>query len=406
MIRVLVLVVAAPAMAATFHKDVLPLLQRRCHTCHRPGQIAPMSLLTYKDARPWAKAIHEAVLLKRMPPWFVESASLHFSNDPTLTPAEIAAIDQWVREGAPEGDPLEAPAAKQWTSNWNIPNPDLVLKTPEPVRVPASGQIDYQFVILPLNFSEDRWVSAVEIRPDHRPVVHHIVAYVRESSSDWLRNAPRGKPFAHSGVTTCDILAIYAPGQPAMICPSGMAKKIPAGADLVLQIHYTPNGRAVEDRTAIGIKWASAAPERRVLTLQIATADFRIPAGDPNHRVTASGTLPNDALLLSLFPHMHLRGKAFEYAITEPGGRWETLVRVAPYRFEWQLDYRLAEPRRLPKGTRLRATAWYDNSRNNPRNPDASAEVTYGEQSDQEMMVGFFDIAIRAHMDKPAFFAR
>jgi hypothetical protein len=185
-----------------------------------------------------------------------------------------------------------------------------------------------------------------------------------------------------------------------------MAKFIPAGSDLVLQIHYTPAGRTLDDRTAIALEWADQPPERRVLTLQIATTEFHIPPGDPSYRVTASGTLPNDCLLLSLFPHLHLRGKAFQYDVVEPGGRLETLLRVEPYHFNWQLDYRLAQPLPLRKGARLHATAWYDNSPNNPRNPDPRAEVTYGEQSRDEMMVGFFDVAAPVHMDKRRFFER
>jgi hypothetical protein len=365
-----------------------------------------MPFLTYPQVRPWAKSIREVARLKKMPPWFVESASVRFENDPRLTVEEIAAIEAWVDAGAPEGRPAAARHGSKWASSWNIAAPHLTLAMPQPVSVPADGQLDYQFVILPAKQAEDRWVEAAEIRPGRLDLVHHVVAYVREPGSDWLKDAPVGRPFARSGVTTSDILAIYAPGQPAMICRPGMAKKLPAGSDIVLQIHYTPNGKGGEDRSSIGLVWAKEPPSQRVLTLQIATTDIRIPPGEPNHRVTASGTMPNDALLLSMFPHLHLRGKAFEYAIVEPGGRVETLLRVAPYHFNWQLNYRLAQTRLLPKGTRLRYTAWYDNSTNNPRNPDASAEVIYGEQSDEEMMVGFFDVAVPASMDKSSFFIR
>jgi len=399
---------AAPALlllhGATFHKDVLPILQMRCQPCHRPGEIAPMPLVTYRDARPWAKAIREAVLTGKMPPWFAESG-LRFENDPRLAPAEIATIDAWVRAGAPAGDARDSRVVA-WTRGWNITTPDQVITMPEPVPVPARGRLDYQFVILPSGLIEDRWVQAAEIRPGARGAVHHVVAYVREPSSGWLRDQPAGKPFARHGATTSDILAIYAPGQPAMQLASGSAKLIPAGSDVVLQIHYTPNGRAAADRTSIGLVWAPAKPEKRVLTLQLATPEIRIPPGERNHRVTVAGTMPNDAVLLSLFPHMHLRGTAFEYALEWDNGRVETLLRVAPYDFHWQLAYRLAEPRLLRKGTRLRATAWYDNSPRNPRNPDPAVEVVYGEQSDDEMMVGFFDVAVPASMGKEDFFMR
>lgn len=400
------MIAAAALLGATFYGEVLPVLQRRCQSCHRPGEAAPMPLLTYQEARPWAKAIRQAVLSRRMPPWFAAYSSVPLENNPSLSADEIRVIDEWASHGAPAGDPKIAPPPPAFTEGWNIPQPDLTVRMPAPVAVPAREELDYQFVILPLGLHEDRWVQAAEIRPGVRGIVHHAVAYIREPGSDWLRGAAPGKPFSQPGVTRSDILAIYAPGQPAMRCPPGMAKKIPAGSDLVLQMHYTPNGAAVEDRTSVGIVFAGSPPQKRVLTLQLGTTAFRIPAGDRDYRVSVSGTLPNEALLLSLFPHMHLRGKAFEYSIAAPGGRYETLLRVAPYDFYWQLDYRLAQPRLLPKGTRLVCTAWYDNSPGNPRNPDPGEDVVYGEQSRDEMMVGFFDVAVPAGVDKFQFFVR
>ncbi len=377
--------------AATF-ADLQPIFERRCVGCHRAGEIGKMPLETYRQARPWAKAIREAVVSRRMPPWFAAEASAPFANDPRLSRDEIDKIRNWVDAGAPDGRRREVvPASGAATRPW-----DLTLTMPEAIRVPARQELDYQAVVLPVGFPEDRWVKAAEIRPGARGVVHHVVVYVREA----------GKPFALHGVTKADILAIYAPGQPPMMLPEGMAKKLPAGADLVMQVHYTPNGKAVDDRTSLRLEFASGPPVRRVITLQIATTGIRIPPGEANHRGSASGTLPNDALLLSMFPHMHLRGKAFEYAVVEPGGRVETLLRVAPYDFSWQLNYQLAAPKLLRKGTRLRVTAWWDNSVNNPRNPDASAEVGYGEQSRDEMMVGFFDVAVAAHLNKEDFFER
>jgi hypothetical protein len=398
---------ATAALAAvTFYGDVLPILQRRCQLCHRPGEIAPMSLLTYQQARPWARAMRQAVLTRKMPPWFAAAASQPFSNDAHLSPEEIDVIDRWASTGAAAGDAGKAPQSVAWPNGWNIEAPDVVVRMPQSVHVPAKEELDYQFIILPLSLSEDRWAKSVEIRPGARGVVHHVVAYIREPGSDWLRDAPKGKPFVQPGVTRSDILAVYAPGQPPMECLPGMAKKVPAGSDLVLQMHYTPSGRAVDDRTSVGIVWAQALPERRVLTLQLATTNFHIPPGDANYRVSVSGTLPNNALLLSMFPHMHLRGKAFEYALVESGGHIDTLLRVAPYNFSWQLDYRLAVPRLLKKGARLMCTAWYDNSPNNPRNPDPTEEVGYGEQSRDEMMVGFFDVAVPVDIDKRSFFVR
>lgn len=398
----IVLLAAIPCWTATYYADVAPILRKRCQSCHRPGEIGKMSLLTYAQVRPWAKAIREAVLRKRMPPWFAESGSAKLDHDPRLTPEEIATIDTWVKASAPAGNPASMP-----------PSPpseelafDLDWRMPQAVPVPATGELPYQFVILPQKIDRERWVQSVEIRPGVRSVVHHVVAYVREPDSDWLRDAARGMPFVRSGVTTADILGLYAPGQPPSTFPAGMAKRIPAGSDLILQIHYTPDGRAHADRTSIRLKWAAEPPRKEVLTLQIATTHIRIPPYERAHRVTAFGTMPNDSLLLSFFPHMHLRGAAFEYAIAEEGGRIDTLLRVAPYDFHWQLNYRLAEPMPLKKGTRLICTAWYDNSANNPRNPDPSAEVSYGELSDSEMMVGFFDVAVPAGLGKKRFFVR
>lgn len=389
----------------TFHQDVEPILQRRCQSCHRPGEIGPMPLLTYQQARPWAKAMRQAVELKKMPPWFASEGG-PFHNNPALTEEEIRTISAWAEGGAPRGSSREAPPPVHWTDGWNIRSPDLVVAPQRPFAVPAKGTVDYQFIIVPLRTMEDHWVTAAEIRPGARSAVHHIVAYIREPGSAWLKDAPRNQAFRAQGVTTSDILAIYTPGQAPFQAPEGMAKWLPAGSELVLQFHYTPNGTAEQDQTSVGMVFSSKAPTKRVLTLQIGNAEFHIPPGEANYRVSAGGTLPNDALLLSMFPHMHLRGKAFEYEITAEGGRAETLLRVAPYSFQWQLNYVLEKPRLLRKGTHLRFTGWYDNSAANPFNPDATKEVTYGEQSWEEMMIGFFDVAVDPKLDKSAFFVR
>lgn len=397
---------AGPLLAAapTFYRDVLPILQKHCQSCHRPGEIGPMPLMTYAQARPWAKAIRETVLRRKMPPWFAAKAPVHFENDPSLSAGEIRVIDEWASGGAVAGSERDAPSPREWPEGWNIAGPDVVVETQKPFSVPARGEVAYQSIIIPLNLKRDTWVSAAEIRPSARAVVHHIVAYVREPGSDWLRDKPVGEYFPHPGVTKSDILAIYTPGQGPTTLPQGMAKLIPAGSDLVLQFHYTPNGKAVQSSVKTGLVVATGSPRYRVLTLQMGTTRFRIPPYEANHRVAVSGTLPGDALLLSMFPHMHLRGKAFDYEIVGAGGRVETLLRVAPYDFYWQLNYRLKEPRLLKKDTLLRFTGWFDNSANNALNPDPSAEVTYGEQSWEEMMVGFFDVAVEPGVDKERYF--
>ncbi|HYM06147.1 MAG TPA: thiol-disulfide isomerase [Terriglobales bacterium] len=402
--------------APTFYKDILPLLQDHCQSCHRPGEVAPMSLVTYEQTRPWAPAIAKAVQGGMMPPWFADPRFGHFSNDPSLTPQQIATTLAWVAAGAPAGDPHDAPAPPRWTEGWNIAKPDVVLPMPKPVAIPANGDVEYTYEIVPTHFTEDKWIQMAEVHPSSPQYVHHAVVYIRPPDSRWLRHAPVGVPFTASTLsdpqerleahgTTSDLLLVYAPGSSPDQWPDGMAKFVPAGSDLVIQVHYTTNGTAGNDQTSAGLVFAKSPPQQRVITLQLNDHAFIIPPGADDFRVEVQGTLPHDATLLSLFPHMHLRGKRFEYDIVQPDGSIETLLRVN-YHFHWQLSYRLAKPRPLTAGTKLRAVAWYDNSRNNPHNPDPNATVTWGDQTYQEMMVGFFDVAVPAKMGKEQFFAR
>ncbi len=352
-----------------------------------------------------------------MPPWFADPRFGHFSNDPSLTPQQIATLVAWARQPeAPAGDPHDAPAPPQWVDGWNIAKPDIVLPMPKPVTIPADGDVEYTYEIVPTHFTEDKWIQMAEVHPSSPQYVHHAVVYIRPPDSDWLRHAPIGVPFTASTLsdpqerleahgTTSDLLLVYAPGSSPDRWPEGMAKFVPAGSDLVFQIHYTTNGKAGNDRTSIGLVFAKAPPQQRVITLQLNDHAFIIPPGADDFRVEVQGTLPHDCTLLSLFPHMHLRGKRFEYDIVRPDGSIEPLLRVN-YHFHWQLSYRLAEPVLLKAGTKLRAVAWYDNSRNNPHNPDPNATVTWGDQTYQEMMVGFFDVAVPAEMDKEKFFMR
>jgi len=402
----------------TFYHDVLPILQNHCQSCHRPGEIAPFPLITYAQAKNWGAAMRADVDARKMPPWFADPCCGRFSNDPSLSSREREAINRWVQAGTPSGDPRDAPPPARWTEGWNIAPPDLVVEMPEPVKLPAGGDVEYTYEIVPTGFKEGKWVQMSELRPSAREHVHHAVVYVRPPESSWLRSAPVGVPFTASSLhdphlmheahsTTSDLLLVYAPGSSPDRWPEGMAKFIPAGSDLVFQMHYTTNGRASSDQSSLGLVFAKHAPEKRVLTLQLANEHdmIPIPPNTDNYRVEVHGTLPNDALLLSLFPHMHLRGKKFEYNIVGEDGKRETLLRVN-YDFYWQLSYRLSEPRMLTAGTRLEAVAWYDNSKNNPHNPDPDSPVEWGDQTYNEMMVGFFDVAVPAGMDKQKFFIR
>jgi len=407
---------AGTPAAPTFYKDVLPILQNHCQQCHRAGEVAPMALETFEQTRPWADSMAHSVEMKMMPPWFADPRYGRFANDASLTVDEIATIVAWAKGGAPRGDAHDAPPARKWAQGWNISQPDLVVKMPRAVRIPAEGEVEYTYEIVPTHFAEDRWVQMSEFRPGSPAHVHHAVVYIRPPNSEWLRHAPVGEPFtaltlsdpverrqAHE--TTSDLLLVYAPGSSPDEWPDGMAKFVPAGSDLVFQMHYTTNGKADEDQTSIGMVFAKVPPKQRVITLQLNNHALIIPPGADEFRVEVQGTLPNDATLLSLFPHMHLRGKRFEYDMVHDDGSAEVLLRVN-YHFHWQLSYRLAEPRLLKAGTRLRAIAWYDNSKNNPHNPDPEKTVTWGDQTSDEMMVGFFDVAVAAAMDKWQFFVR
>jgi hypothetical protein len=423
----------AGSEAPTFYRDVSPILQGHCESCHRVGGIAPIAFGTYEEARPYAEAIRSATQNKSMPPWFAVAGIGHFSNDPSLTAEQISTLAAWADAKAPAGDRKDALTPVHWAESWTIAQPDLVVKMAKGVALPAAGDVDYTYEIVPTHFTEDRWVQSVEVLPLLRANVHHAVVYVRPRGSDWLRHAPVGVPFTTDMLsdpedrrgahwTDADVLLVYAPGSSPDAWPATMAKFVPAGADLVFQMHYTTNGHPGVDATRVGMIFAKKAPAQRVLTLQLTNDHFVIPPGVPDYRVEARGTLPNDALLLNFFPHMHLRGKRFEYNILRSAGKFssadgteaggpggaagiETLLRVN-YHFHWQMSYRLAEPRLLKAGTELQAIAWYDNSRDNPHNPDPDVAVRWGDQTYDEMMVGFFDVAVAAGLDKNSFFVR
>jgi hypothetical protein len=375
-----------------------------------------MPFLTYAETRPWAKAIREAILLKKMPPWFAEPGYGPFSNDRSLSQEEIDTVVKWVDGGAPEGNKGDALPEPPWVEGWNIAPPDAVLEMPRPFALPASGDVDYQYIVVPTGFTEDKWVEMAELRPASRAVVHHAVVYIREPGSAWLRDAqpgvayvpPGGTPRERllNGATKSDILLVYSPGSLAENWGPTMGKLIKAGSDLVFQMHYTPKGHATSDQSRLGLVFHRAIPKERVLTLQLGDDRFAIPPGHPHFRVAAWGTLPNDTTLVSFFPHMHLRGASFEYDIVEPNGVRRTLLRVSPYNFYWQLSYRLARPLPVKAGTRLECVAYFDNSRNNPNNPDPEEAVRFGPQSREEMMIGFFDITVDPRIDKAEFFVR
>jgi hypothetical protein len=410
----LILLAAPMAQAAdpTFYKDVLPILQNRCQECHRPGELGPMALQTYQQVRPYAASIKEQVLSRKMPPWDADPKVGHFANDRSLSQHEIDTLTAWATTGAKEGRAADAPAPRTFVAGWNIDKPDLEIKVAQPFHVPATGVVDYQYIVLPTQFKEDTWVRMAEVRPSERSVVHHAVVFVRESGNKWLRGeAEPNVPFSTAngvkrgdiGGLGSDILLTYTPGMVPEVWRPGQARLIPAGSDLVLQLHYTTNGKAVDDQTTIGLVFAKEPPTERVLSVAASSTNFAIPPGDPNYEVVSRYTFRNPGVITALFPHMHLRGKDFEFRATYPDGHTETLLRVPNYRFHWQLSYKLETPLAVPAGTRVDGIAHYDNSPNNPWNPDPTATVHFGEQSSEEMLVGFIDVSIDASISRSAF---
>ncbi|GAC1452466.1 MAG: redoxin domain-containing protein [Isosphaeraceae bacterium] len=363
----------------TYADDVAPLLRNKCQSCHRPGEVAPFSLLTYDDAHRHLAMIREVVDNRRMPPWHADPRYGHFRNDRSLSARERATLLAWVDQGAPLGDPSKIPPPRTFPSGWTIGTPDLVFSIPEPITIPAQGTVEYVHIRVPTRLKEDVWVQAAEARPGDRSAVHHIIVYVDDHK---LGKRPKGKDSHLCG---------YAPGDMPSVYPEGSAKKVPAGSDLIFQIHYTPIGTLRTDRSKVGLILASAPVRHQAYTLGIAQPRFEIPPGAESHRVASSFTFEKDAHLLSFMPHMHLRGKSFRYEATFPGGNRETLLSVPAYDFGWQSYYTLAEPRAMPRGTRIDCEAVFDNSDQNPANPDPRTSVRWGEQTWEEMMIGYID---------------
>ncbi len=362
-----------------------------------------MSFLNYESTRPYAKAIKGAVLTQKMPPWFADPHYGKFANDRRLSEADVKTLVAWVDSGAKAGNPEDAQAPVAFAEGWAIGKPDVVFEVPTAFEVPTSGTIDYQYVRMPTNFTEDKYVQFAEARPTDRQHTHHIIAFIRDPRSPWMKDAPIGVPFVPEkpkagegggGGFGGDFLAGYAPGTVPDTLKPGQVKLVPKGADIIFQLHYTADGKPGSDKSRVGLIFSKETPKERVLTLAATTADFKIPAGDPDYRVDSKITLQADSTLVMMLPHMHLRGKDFDFRVTYPDGKTETLLSVPHYSFSWQLSYYLDKPLFLPKGTTIECTAHYDNSVNNPANPDASKEVHYGEQSWDEMMFGFFDVAV------------
>lgn len=411
-------------LSVTFHKDVQPLLQKNCQSCHRPGQIAPMSFLTYESTRPWAKAMKAAVISRKMPPWFADPHYGHFANDRSLKQADIDTLVKWADGGAVEGDVKDSPPPVHWPENgWEI-KPDIVVKGPD-FHVPAKGLIEWTWITVPSGFTKDTWITSIELRPSDPSVTHHICFNFKPHTADTEYNVPvwDEKPRDQNGVepprpkgTTMRskvskvtagsyLQTCYVPGMATMdFRKLNAGKLVPAGTDFVFVFHYTPNGHEVDAHLQVGFTVAAEPPQRKFVTVagsSVTDSDsFAIPPNDSNWESPPMDvTFQEDAELVWMMPHMHLRGKDMKYTVERPNGDSEIELYVPHYDFNWQLGYQVAEPIKLPKGTKMKATAHYDNSANNKYNPNPNSTVYYGDMTWEEMMAPFFGVLVDKSVD-------
>jgi mono/diheme cytochrome c family protein len=376
--------------AVTFHNRVAGILQQNCQACHRAGGGAPFALEEYQDVFRYRGLIRNAVETRRMPPWFADPAHGKWANDASLSAEERRDILSWIDAGAPAGDSRSSPPPVQWPQGWNIGEPDLVVQVPHPVVVPAGEKLPYQYQEVAVTLTEDRWVQAMQIRPTAPAVVHHVLVFIDPPA------APGERVRRQSALE--GFYAAYGPGGFGTIYPDGMARLLPAGATLRFELHYEPSGEEMVDQSELGFVFADRAPERILDTGAAYNARFTIPAGHPNFAVTGEHRFDQPETLIGFVPHMHMRGKAFRYELIHPDGREEMLLDIPRYDFHWQLEYILEEPLRVAAGSRLRATGWFDNSPENPMNPDPTRNVPFGSRTEDEMMIGYFHYQV----EKPA----
>ena len=427
----------------TFSKDVAPIFNKSCAECHRPGEAAPFSILSYKEARPWARSIKEQVVSKKMPRWDANPAHGQFANDRRLSQKEIDTITAWVDGGAVEGNPKDLPPAPKFTEGWTIGKPDVVLTMPEAFKLDASGPDEYQYFEIPTNFTEDKYIQAVEARPGNRQIVHHIIAFIKppqkanpnrpklskeeiaklraeaeknsiQYQDGFLRRTKVDAPFYNDG---CNIppeeyknrrveggegggnnnnwLIGYAPGNITQPWPAGMVKKIPAGSSVMFQVHYSKVAGSVQtDRSSVGMIFAKTPPKKEVIMAGVANPFMKLEPGQANQKVTACWTTKEDIHVSAMIPHMHVRGTAQRIEAFYPNGKSEILLDVPTYSFAWQLTYELKQPKAFPKGTRFLVTTMFDNSAKNKFNPDPTKAVRWGDPTYDEMIIGFIEYTV------------
>ncbi|MXW01754.1 MAG: thiol-disulfide isomerase [Holophagales bacterium] len=395
----LLLLAAGPAAAddVTFSRDVAPILNRHCVGCHRAGEIAPMSLATYREARPWARSIQRAVTSRAMPPWFAAPAVGEWANDPTLSEEEIGTIVAWVERGAPPGDPKLMPEPPRFTEGWQLGEPDYVIELPA-VTVPADGPDLFLNQFVTIDIPERRWIRAVEFRPGAPRVNHHQLAFKADFTGmveDGVPLTPQGALRASGSVDGrgyFNVLAMWGAGTAPTEFREGAGRWIEPGAVVVMNQHYHPNGEEQTDRTLIGLHFGEGELRSEIQAVIAGEMDFLIPAGAPDHRVEYRHEIARDSMIVSYLPHMHLRGKRMSYTAHYADGYSELLLEVPEYDFNWQLFYYPEKPKLVPAGTVVEIVAVYDNSTANPDNPDPTRDVAFGLQSTDEMMFGFFEL--------------
>jgi mono/diheme cytochrome c family protein len=393
----------------TYTRDIAPIIYKNCSGCHRPDGMAPMSLLTYEETDASAAEIHDHVAKGFMPPWHADGPRGVFANDRRLSDADKNAIIRWIENGTPRGNAADMPPAPKFESGWTIGKPDTVITMPAPYEVPAQGEIPYQYIRIPTNFTEDRWVQAIEIMPGAREVVHHVLVYSRVPVAPGAAGAPgtgaagtsraaaAGRGGAQltpeqranaasqppSGFGT--LIATTAPGTNAQVFPAGTALRIPAGAVLTFQMHYTAHGKAMKDQSSLGLVFSKQPPAQEMHAGYFINARLVIPAGASDHRVDAQVNFATGTRIYGIMPHTHLRGKRWEYKLVTADGQSRTILSVPNYDFNWQTYYMFREPLVVPAGSRIESSAWYDNSAANKSNPDPTKEVHWGEQTWEEM---------------------
>lgn len=370
----------------TYSSHIARIMQDHCQSCHRPQQIAPFSLTSYEAVQGWSAMIHSVVSRDRMPPWnAADEFDGLFVNERQLPEADKKHLLTWIESGMPRGTPEEDPPPRKWPAQWRIGNPDKVYTMRDSFDVPAEGIVPYQYFFIPTDYRKDMWIQAVEIHAGAADVVHHVIAF----TVDPTKKVDNSRLGLEDG-----FLCATVPGDTPSVFAPGQGKKLGAGHTLVLQVHYTANGKKRKDKSQIGLIFAKEAVTEEVRTRGIYNLNFTIPPGDSNYQVLAEHTFATDTDLLSFYPHMHFRGKSWEYRATFPDQTKKTLLSVPKYNYSWQESYILKEPMRLPAGTKVECIAHYDNSSENFVNPDPTKAVKFGEQSWDEMMIGYVDYVV------------